>query len=133
MLGTTGLHLSYAFVPMPNPIFASVGPDTINKIDLLVIVSNPSLSAVTLQQLTIDIPTGEEDSRSISTNRNLPSPSYDTSIPWTISTAGELVTIVPSNGPSGSVTGPIVFTLPSISVNQTPGGVPITITEAGSS
>src|SRR5262249_28061949 len=90
-------------------------------------------SAVSLQQLTIDIPTGEEASRTISTARDLPAPSYDTSIPWTISSAGELVTIVPSTGPSGSVTGPIVFTLPSISVNQTPGTVPITITEAGSS
>jgi YVTN family beta-propeller protein len=125
--------LAYAILPDQNPIRATAPGTDPNVVSLQVIVSNPTLSAVTLKVVTIEIPTGEDTSRAISPQPNLPPPLYDTTIPWTISTTGELVTIVPSTGPSGSVTGPIVFTLPSISVNQTPGSMPITITEAGSS
>jgi YVTN family beta-propeller protein len=129
---TPQLRLSYAFVPMPNPVFASASEANTNRIDLLVIVSNPLLSAVVVKQIVIDIPTGEETGRSISMQGDLPPPSYDTSIPWTIGAAGAEVTIQPSTGSSGALTGPILFTLPQIPVNETPGTVPITVTEFGS-
>jgi YVTN family beta-propeller protein len=128
MPGPAKLQLGYAFISDPAPIYASDSTTT-NVVDVLVIVSVQTLAAVTMQQITIDISTGEESSLSISMARDLPGPSYDTSIPWTISSSGSRVTIAPQAGSSGMLTGPIVFQLPGIQVNHTPGKVKITVTE----
>jgi YVTN family beta-propeller protein len=123
------LSLSYAFVPSPTPILASASGANPNTIDLQAIVSNPGLSASALARISIEIPTGLNDSLDISTAPNLPPPTYDTTIPWTIQTEGSTITIEPASGSIGTVTSPIVFVLPGIQVNETPGTIPITITE----
>jgi DNA-binding beta-propeller fold protein YncE len=123
------LALAYAFVPSPTPILASVAGANPSTVSLQVLVSNPSTQGVTLTKIQIVIPTGIEASRDISTAPSLPAPTYDTSIPWHITTDGSVVTIVPARGRPGQVTSPIVFTLPGIQVNHTAGTVPITVTE----
>jgi hypothetical protein len=51
------LQLSYALVPDPNPIRASVGGANPNIISLTVIISNPTApDVVTLQGIVIQIP-----------------------------------------------------------------------------
>jgi DNA-binding beta-propeller fold protein YncE len=121
--------LAYAFLPTPNPIRATAAGANPNTVDLQVIVSNPTLSAVTLAKVIINVPTGEETSRSISTARSLPPPTYDTTIPWTITTSGSDVTLAPKGRQSGQILGPIIFILPGIQVNHTVGTVPLTVTE----
>jgi hypothetical protein len=121
--------LAYAFVPNPNPIRASAGGLNPNSFDLQVIVSNPTLSPVTIRQIIIGIPTGEEMSQSISSARDLPAPRYDTSAAWKIGASASTVTIAPTSGATMQITSPIVFTLPGIHVNHTPGTVPLIITE----
>jgi YVTN family beta-propeller protein len=123
------LKLAYAFISMPNPIRASASGANPNVVNLQVIVSNPTLAAINLHQVTIEIPTGEDISRDISSSRDLPSPVYDTSGPWSISTAGGAITIKPRSGNEAPITSPILFSLNGIQVNQTPGTVPLTITE----
>jgi DNA-binding beta-propeller fold protein YncE len=130
---TASLALDYAFVSSPNPIRASVGGANPNTIDVQVIVSNGSNNAVTIRAISIELPTGQEVSGDISTAPNLPQPSYDTTIPWTITTAGSTVSIVPLSGASGEVTAPILFTLPGIQVNESPGTVQITVIEVPAS
>ena len=125
----SGLALDYAFVPSTTPILASAPGANPNTIDLQVIVSNPGLSAHLLSGITIQIPTGQESSRDISTSTSLPSPTYDTSSPWSITTSGSTIAIAPVSGASGMVSTPVTFTLPAIQVDETPGTVPITITE----
>jgi hypothetical protein len=128
LVGAT-IRLAYAFLPNSNPIRATVQGGNPNRVDLQVIVSNPTLSTISMARMTIEIPTGEESSRAISTAPSLPTPTYDTSIPWTISSSAGTDTIAPRAGAIGQVLSPIIFTLPGIQVNETPGTVPLTITE----
>jgi hypothetical protein len=120
------LQLKYVFTPSPNPIRASVGGANANKIDLTVMVSNPSPEPVQVETITIEIPMGEESARSLSANPDLPAPSYDTTLPWTITSSADTVTLTPA---SGRVVDYVIFTLEGIVVNDTPGVVPLTITE----
>ena len=129
MITTETLALDYAFVSSPNPIRASVGGANPNTIAMQVIVSSSSPAAVAMRGITIEIPTGEEVSGDISTARNLPPPTYDTTIPWVITASGATISIEPTAGGSGAVIAPIIFTVPGIQVNETPGTVPITVTE----
>lgn len=123
------LSLEYAFLPTPNQILVSVAGANPSTISLQVIVSPPATTPVTVTHIQIGIPTGQEIAGDLSTAPNLPPPTYDTTGPWTISANGPTVTIAPTTGSAGSVTAPIVFTLPSIQVNEIVGTVPITITE----
>jgi YVTN family beta-propeller protein len=130
MTPTAQRALDYAFAPSPNPIRVSQS-DASSSVDLLVIISDPSLSSPTVSEITIEIPTGEETSRTISTAPNLPPPTTDGSGLWSITTAGSTVTIVPSGSSPAPVNSPIMFTIPNIQVNETVGTVPITVTEFG--
>jgi hypothetical protein len=123
------LQLEYQFKSTPDLILASAAGSNPNTVDPEVMISNRSLSGTAMREIIIQIPTGEESRLAISMARDLPDPCYDTAIPWTISSSGSVVTIQPKAGASGTLTGPIIFTLPGIQVNQTPGTVPITITE----
>jgi YVTN family beta-propeller protein len=125
----TSIKLAYAFTSNPNPIRASAHGASANRVDVQVIVSNPSLSSMNVGQVQIEIPVGAETDRALSTSRDLPQPSYDRTAPWTITSTGSTVTIRPRSGASQVMTAPIVFTLPGIQVNYTPGTVPLTITE----
>jgi YVTN family beta-propeller protein len=122
------LALAYAFVPSPNPIRVSLS-DAPNIVDLLVIISDPSLTSPTLSEITINIPTGEDSSLSLSMSRDLPRPTPGQAEGWAIETSGSNVTLTPDFGHTVSVTNPIVFTLSGIIVNVKPGRVPIAITE----
>jgi YVTN family beta-propeller protein len=123
------LKLDYAFVPGPNPIRASAAGANPSTIDLQVIASDPLLSSVKMHQILIEIPVGEDTARSLSSSPNLPPPTYDTTGPWTISSAGSTVTITARSKDPQAVNQPIVFTLPGIVVSETEGTVPLTITE----
>ena len=123
------LVLDYIFSSDPNPIRVSPSEQNPNVIDLQVIVSNPSTFNISVTKIEIEIPTGENASRAISSVPNLPGPQYDASIPWTITSAGSTVTITPTNPENNTLTNPIIFKLPEISVNETEGVVPVTISE----
>jgi hypothetical protein len=73
-----GLQLKYAFVPNPNPIRASVPGANPNVVDLVVMVSNQRGFAVTISQITIQIPVGFNNARTLSAAPTLPAPLYDT-------------------------------------------------------
>src|SRR3954464_5279919 len=120
------LQLDYAFLPRPNPIRASPKGGDPNTIDLDVLVSNPQLSPVRAQRVVIHIPCGDDSDRTLSADRNLPEPRYEPGSGWAVTSSGSDVTLVP---PNGRVAGSFLLTLPSIAVNTTPGGVPVTITE----
>jgi YVTN family beta-propeller protein len=103
--------------------------------DLDVMVSAPSPDAVSMQQIDIEIPTGQEGMGWISTARELPAPGFDHKIPWDVSVDASTITITPhphthdQEQRSGEIDAPIVFKLAGIQINETPGAVPITITE----
>jgi YVTN family beta-propeller protein len=125
------LRLAYAFLPNPNPIRASAAGANPNSVDLQVIVSNPTLAAVSMRQITIEIPTGDDTSRAISMAVNLPNPTLNASDSgWTITSSGSDVILTPDGTPTATVTSPpITFILRNIQVNETIGTVPLTITE----
>ena len=90
------LKLAYAFVPMPTPIRASAPGANPNRVDLQVIVSNPSMNDVAMARIEIEVPVGEESSRTLSTSISLPAPRYDTKGPWSIMTDGDTISILPA-------------------------------------
>lgn len=120
------LKLEYSFNANPYPIRVSGVGDT-NTIDLLVTISQPG-PAVAVQSITIEIPVGENADNRLAV-APLPSPNYDTSGLWNITTSGSVVTIQPRSGSSAEVVTTIEFNLPGIVVNDVIGIVPITITE----
>jgi DNA-binding beta-propeller fold protein YncE len=130
MTSALPLALSYDVTPVPYPVRASVAGANPNSIDLQVLVTPAPTQAVTVSKITIEIPTGHPDvGGDISGSASLPAPSYDSSIPWTITSAGPLVTIEPTSGRPQSVTTTIVFTLSGIRVSETPGAVLVAVTE----
>src|SRR4051812_7900611 len=129
MVSDAGLALVYAFVPSNNPILASVAGANPVTLGVQVIVSLPGINPVAITHATIEIPVGQNISGDLSTATLLPNPTYDQTTAWTIATSANTVTIRPKVGTSALVTSPIIVTLPGIVVNETPGTVPITITE----
>lgn len=123
------LQLRYAFTPRPNPIRASAHGANPNLADVGVIISNPRSVPVTIRKITIRIPTGENIGLDLSSIANLPAPTYDSSGAWTITASGDTITIEPVDGDSGTITDTILFLLEKIAINETPGVVPITVTE----
>src|SRR3954452_23999863 len=123
------LSLAYAFLPTPNQILASVPGSNPYTVSLQVLVSLPSTTPVVVSHITIQIPTGQNTSMDISTALTLPQPVYPTGGTWTVSVASDTLTIKPASGNTITVTSPIIFTLPGIQINDTPGTVPLTITE----
>lgn len=132
------LKLSYDFTPDPNPIRCSDDDANPNVVTLTVTISNPSTQSVQVASITIAIPCGAEDSRSLTSSPDLPAPSGVSSSDWTVDThatnpqvqAGT-IRIKPASGTTQPLGGTsIVFRLANIKVNKTPSAsVPITITE----
>src|SRR5579872_7376178 len=128
MSDVTGtLQLSYTFIPAPNPIRASVGGGNPNAVDLQVMVSNSTTSPITLQEVLIQIPLGDNISGDLSSSQNLPSPRNVTP-GYTVTVQGSTVTILPPDGMFHTNV-PVLFTLPGIVVNQVAGTVYLIITE----
>ena len=123
------LTLKYVFTPSPNPIRASTGGANPNTIDLEIMISNPTLDPVTMQSITIEIPVGENSARSLSPKSSLPGPVPATSGIWSITSSGSTITIETSDGSPGTISDNLIFNLKDITVNDTAGVVPITITE----
>lgn len=128
-LAASALKLQYAFISTPNPIRASTQGTNPNVVALQVMISNPTTKAVSVSKIEIQIPTGENIARTISSAPTLPTPAYDRSIPWTVAVSGSTITIEPTNDASGAVTDTILLSIAGITVNQAAGTVPITITE----
>ena len=132
------LKLAYDFSSDPDPIRCSVDGANPNVITLTVTISNSAMQAVQVSSITISIPCGAEDSRSLTTSPDLPAPSSISSSDWLVDThisdpavQHGTVRIKPASGSSQSLGGkPIAFRLANIQVNKTPSAqVPITITE----
>jgi YVTN family beta-propeller protein len=122
------LKLKYAFNPSPNPIVVSVPglPDSV--VGLSVVITNPSASRVELSKIQLVIPVGDESGRCLSASRDLPHPVADSLAGWNVSASGSTVTLLPA-GEVGTITDMLAFTLPGITVNETPGTVSITVSE----
>ncbi|MEO8433925.1 MAG: YncE family protein [Pyrinomonadaceae bacterium] len=135
LVDNSNLELKYAFTPKPYPILVSVDGAT-SVIDLYVMIENPA-QAVTINELTIEIPMGAAGGNILSTNANLPSPTFDQGDPtpdtWQITTSGSVVTIKPKAGESGEISTTLTFSLLNITVNNDVGIVPLTISEFYSS
>jgi YVTN family beta-propeller protein len=128
--GGGSLQLSYAFVPDPNPIRASLDGQNPNTINLQVIISNPNApDVVTLQGIVIQIPVGAELGGDLSAATNLPSPVPATSAQWNINSSGSTITIQPQSGTTAQIADTLIFTLSGIVVNKEVGTVQLTITE----
>jgi DNA-binding beta-propeller fold protein YncE len=124
------LQLSYIFSPNPNPIRASVSGGNPQVVDLEIIISNPLVDSVEIDEINIEIPMGADNARSLSAAPKLPQPDNKTSGPWTIKADEAKIVITPTDGKSGQFKGEVViFKLKGIQVNNTPGAAPITITE----
>jgi hypothetical protein len=124
------LQLRYVFTSDPQFIRASADGNHTNTVNLDVMISIPSGRGIAIKAITINIPTGEESSRSISDDRDLPFPVRAGSGDWQVSSAGGAITVKPASGSQFTIADkPVEFTLKDIRVNQTPGAVPITITE----
>jgi len=123
------LQLKYTFTSRPNPVHASVSGSDPSMIDLEIMLSNPTMDVVTLSKILIRIPVGENISSNLSTSSKLPSPIYDTSGHWKISSTLDMITIAPKEGAKGKITNFILFRLEEIVVNEEAGYVPITISE----
>src|SRR5882762_8855314 len=93
------LQLTYSFTPQPNPIRASANSANPNTTNLEVVVSNPQVTPVSIQQVAIAIPIGPNAAGNLSAS--LPAPTYDSSSGWTITTAGGTTTIQPRSGEPG--------------------------------
>ncbi len=121
-------NLAYAFIPAPYPIRASVGKANPNVIDLQVMIGNPG-PPVAVESISIRIPMGSADANDLSMNPALPDPTHEPYSDWVIESSNDVVTIKPNVGGSGELSSTIIFVLKDISVNESPGFVPITITE----
>jgi DNA-binding beta-propeller fold protein YncE len=126
----SSLRLSYILSPNPNPVRASVSGSNPQIVDLEIIISNPLIESVEIDEIIIEIPMGADNARSLSAAPKLPQPDTKTSGPWTIKVDAEKISITPTVGDSGHFKGEVViFKLKGIQVNNTPGAVPITVTE----
>jgi YVTN family beta-propeller protein len=130
------LQLKYLFTSTPPTIVASAqGNAPLNVVNLEVTITNPTTSAIQLTAISIQIPCGGqpgEDADMLSDNPDLPSPDYDDNSGWSGSTLADTVSFsLPAAGIPGS--GSFSFSLSGIQVDRTPGTVPITIVEDGTS
>jgi DNA-binding beta-propeller fold protein YncE len=147
--------LEYAFTATPDPILVST-QDVPSRITLQVIVSPRGLDPVTVEQIQIEIPIGEDMAATLC--GELPSVVYDPDPgasgnarwPWSFEVDSDTraIIITPSQGSPGIIRptrtttaptspttapraddGPLTFTIPDILVNTTVGTVDITVTE----
>jgi hypothetical protein len=120
-----GLRLDYTIAPVSGPI--RVGA----SLDLRIGITNPAGEAAVLTKVAIVIPNGKEIPTDLSADRNLPSPTVESSGDWEVRITGNEAVLVPKSGNQARVNKgqPIVFVLKGIRVNSQPGSVKIAITE----
>ena len=121
-----GLQLKYYFTSTPNPIRCSGEGVNPSIMGLEVMILNHGEDHVLLEAIIITIPSGQEGEHTLSNDPDLPDPEYDVNSGWSVARNGDTFALTP---PSAGIVHDFRFTLSKIQVNETPGDVPITISE----